>query len=67
MQVFVDELLNLHKGQVGGVFLQCFLTEQGMDIYWRDNLQCPSEEEYKQMISDSISFTSYIHSIMFYV
>lgn len=66
MQVFVDELLNLHKGQVGGVSLQWFLTDQGMDIYWRDNLQCPSEEEYKQMISDSISFTSYIRSIIYY-
>ena len=27
---------------------------EGMDIYWRDHLICPSEEEYKQMISDSI-------------
>ena len=24
-----------------------------MDIFWRDNLECPSEEDYKQMISDS--------------
>ena len=24
-----------------------------MDIYWRDHLVCPSEAEYKQMISDS--------------
>lgn len=26
---------------------------EGMDIYWRDHLVCPSETEYKQMISDS--------------
>lgn len=25
-----------------------------MDIYWRDHLQCPTEEEYKQMISESL-------------
>jgi len=35
--IFIEELLNLHKGQ-------------GFDIYWRDNNQCPSEEEYKTMV-----------------
>jgi geranylgeranyl diphosphate synthase type 3 len=39
-----DELLNLHRGQ-------------GMDLYWRDSLTCPTEEEYVQMVlgSESIS------------
>lgn len=38
MQVFVNELLNLHRGQ-------------GHDIMWRDNLQCPTEEDYIKMVS----------------
>jgi len=37
--VFIEELLNLHRGQ-------------GYDIYWRDNNSCPTEEEYKQMVLD---------------
>jgi geranylgeranyl diphosphate synthase type 3 len=39
MQVFVHELLNLHRGQ-------------GHDILWRDNLQCPTEEQYCDMVLD---------------
>ncbi|KAG8258799.1 Geranylgeranyl pyrophosphate synthase [Homalodisca vitripennis] len=35
-KVCVEQLLELHRGQ-------------GIEIYWRDNFQCPSEEEYKQM------------------
>ncbi|CAG4917875.1 geranylgeranyl pyrophosphate synthase [Colias croceus] len=34
--VYTEQLLELHRGQ-------------GMEIYWRDNVQCPSEEEYKEM------------------
>ncbi len=34
--VFCEQMLELHRGQ-------------GMEIYWRDNYQCPSEEEYRQM------------------
>ena len=30
-------MLELHRGQ-------------GMEIYWRDNFICPTEEEYRQMI-----------------
>eukprot|EP00088_Acartia_fossae_P001363 TRINITY_DN10527_c0_g1_i2.p1 TRINITY_DN10527_c0_g1~~TRINITY_DN10527_c0_g1_i2.p1 ORF type:complete len:336 (-),score=61.34 TRINITY_DN10527_c0_g1_i2:720-1703(-) len=37
-RVFTEQLLELHRGQ-------------GMEIYWRDNFTCPSEEEYKQMIT----------------
>ncbi|KAL9070875.1 MAG: hypothetical protein Q9157_005668 [Trypethelium eluteriae] len=37
--VFVQELLNLHRGQ-------------GMDLYWRDSLICPSEHEYLDMVSN---------------
>ena len=39
MQVFVTELLNLHQGQ-------------GHDIMWRDNLQCPTEDQYCKMVLD---------------
>jgi geranylgeranyl diphosphate synthase type 3 len=39
MNVFVLELLNLHRGQ-------------GQDIVWRDNLRCPTEEEYERMVLD---------------
>lgn len=38
IQVFNEELLNLHRGQ-------------GLDLFWRDTLTVPSEEEYMQMIS----------------
>lgn len=34
--VCIEQLLELHRGQ-------------GMEIYWRDNFACPSEDEYKQM------------------
>ncbi|XP_045534875.1 geranylgeranyl pyrophosphate synthase [Papilio machaon] len=34
--VYTEQLLQLHRGQ-------------GMEIYWRDNFHCPSEDEYKQM------------------
>jgi len=37
-KVFTEQLLELHRGQ-------------GMEIYWRDNFSCPSEEEYRLMIS----------------
>jgi geranylgeranyl diphosphate synthase type 3 len=43
VKVFIDELLNLHRGQ-------------GWDIYWRDSNQCPEEAQYKQMVIDSMSF-----------
>lgn len=36
----IEELINLHKGQ-------------GFDIYWRDNAVCPTEEQYKVMVSKS--------------
>ncbi|PVZ96553.1 hypothetical protein BB558_007518 [Smittium angustum] len=38
--VFADELVNLHWGQ-------------GIEIYWRENLICPSEQDYKKMASNS--------------
>lgn len=42
LDIILDEFLNLHIGQ-------------GKDIYWRDSqkVNCPTEEEYKQMVIDS--------------
>ncbi|THH11232.1 hypothetical protein EW146_g8122 [Bondarzewia mesenterica] len=34
-----DELLNLHRGQ-------------GLELLWRDSLQCPTEDEYIAMVND---------------
>jgi geranylgeranyl diphosphate synthase type 3 len=39
IQIFTEELLNLHRGQ-------------GMDLYWRDSLTCPSEADYLEMVSN---------------
>jgi geranylgeranyl diphosphate synthase type 3 len=39
MNVFVLELLNLHRGQ-------------GHDIQWRDAIKCPTEEQYCDMVVD---------------
>lgn len=37
VQIFTDQLLELHRGQ-------------GMDIHYRDSVQCPTEEQYRQMV-----------------
>ncbi|ORX39577.1 farnesyltranstransferase [Kockovaella imperatae] len=37
MAAVTDELLDLHRGQ-------------GMDLFWRDSLTCPTEEEYVHMV-----------------
>ena len=36
VEVFSEQMLELHRGQ-------------GMEIYWRDNFLCPTEEEYRLM------------------
>lgn len=40
IDVFNEEMLNLHRGQ-------------SLDLYWRENLCCPSEEEYVNMVMNS--------------
>ncbi|AOA63301.1 Geranylgeranyl pyrophosphate synthase [Komagataella phaffii CBS 7435] len=35
--VLIEEMMNLHRGQ-------------GLDLYWRDNFVCPSEEQYLDMV-----------------
>lgn len=37
LKIFTEELLDLHRGQ-------------GMDLFWRDNLACPTEESYIDMV-----------------
>ena len=39
VKIFNEEMVNLHRGQ-------------GMDIYWRDTLMTPTEDEYFLMISN---------------
>lgn len=39
LEIFTEELLNLHRGQ-------------GLDLFWRDSLNCPTEEEYLEMVSN---------------
>ncbi|KAI3333541.1 isoprenoid synthase domain-containing protein [Ustulina deusta] len=39
LTIFSEELVNLHRGQ-------------GMDLYWRDSLTCPSEDEYLEMVGN---------------
>lgn len=39
IKIFTDELLNLHRGQ-------------GMDLFWRDTLTCPSEDDYLEMVGN---------------
>ena len=39
IQIYAEELLNLHRGQ-------------GMDLFWRDTLTCPSEDDYLEMVGN---------------
>lgn len=40
LTIFTEELLNLHRGQ-------------GMDLFWRDTLTTPTEDDYLEMVSNS--------------
>lgn len=42
MNVYIKEMLALHQGQ-------------GLDIFWRDHWQCPTEDEYIDMVKKSAS------------
>ena len=39
IEIFTHELCNLHRGQ-------------GMDLFWRDTLTCPSETDYLEMVGN---------------
>lgn len=36
-QIFLEEMINLHRGQ-------------GLDLYWRESFQCPTEDQYVNMV-----------------
>jgi geranylgeranyl diphosphate synthase type 3 len=36
VSIFTEQMLELHRGQ-------------GMEIHWRDNFKCPTEDEYRLM------------------
>lgn len=42
---YIAELLSLHRGQ-------------GLEILWRDSLQCPTEEQYITMVNNSALYTT---------
>ncbi|KAI7907252.1 geranylgeranyl pyrophosphate synthase [Cokeromyces recurvatus] len=42
IKVCTEELINLHRGQ-------------GIELYWRDSLTCPTEEEYIEMVNNKTS------------
>lgn len=51
--VYTEQLLELHRGQ-------------GMEIYWRDNFICPTEEEYCQMTMKSkMCYILFYTSVLF--
>jgi len=39
IKIYTDELCNLHRGQ-------------GMDLFWRDTLTCPTEDDYLEMVGN---------------
>ncbi|KAE9572913.1 hypothetical protein COL154_002333 [Colletotrichum chrysophilum] len=39
ISIFAEELVHLHRGQ-------------GMDLFWRDTLTCPTEEDYLEMVGN---------------
>jgi geranylgeranyl diphosphate synthase, type III len=39
IRIYMEEMLNLHRGQ-------------GMDIFWRDTLTAPTENDYLKMVSN---------------
>lgn len=39
IEIYTEELLNLHRGQ-------------GMDLFWRDTLTCPTEDDYLEMVGN---------------
>ncbi|KAI5854006.1 isoprenoid synthase domain-containing protein [Tricharina praecox] len=39
LTIYTEELLNLHRGQ-------------GMELFWRDNLRCPTTQDYLEMVSN---------------
>lgn len=47
----LEEMLNLHRGQ-------------GLELFWRDSLACPTEEEYIAMVKNSMG-SQYLCNLIF--
>jgi geranylgeranyl diphosphate synthase type 3 len=43
LTIFSEEILNLHRGQ-------------GIELFWRDSITCPTEDEFINMINNSAYF-----------
>ena len=39
VEIYTEELINLHRGQ-------------GMELFWRDTLTCPNEDDYLEMVGN---------------
>ncbi|KAI9289231.1 geranylgeranyl pyrophosphate synthase [Umbelopsis sp. AD052] len=39
VDIYTEELINLHRGQ-------------GMELFWRDSLTCPTQDEYIEMVNN---------------
>ncbi|XP_019866730.1 terpene synthase [Aethina tumida] len=51
--IALEQVMDLNHSEAVGITLQQILElyrGQGMEIYWRDNFTCPTEEEYNQMV-----------------
>lgn len=63
VDIYTEELINLHKGQgklharTGCRYLLLYIIRKselaGMELFWRDSLTCPTQEEYIQMVNNS--------------
>ncbi|KAL7753309.1 geranylgeranyl pyrophosphate synthetase [Sorochytrium milnesiophthora] len=42
VEIFTEELMNAHRGQ-------------GVEIFWRENMACPTEEQYLEMVGNKTS------------
>ncbi|MCP9265552.1 Geranylgeranyl pyrophosphate synthase [Dirofilaria immitis] len=45
VEIFTEQLMELHRGQ-------------GKELYWRDIVQCPTEEEYEEMATQSMCYNT---------
>ncbi|XP_045494508.1 geranylgeranyl pyrophosphate synthase-like [Colias croceus] len=53
MTLMLDKLLTLNHPRLTKVYCEDFLEivrGQGIEVYWRDNFQIPTEEQYENMI-----------------
>ncbi|XP_072939815.1 terpene synthase-like isoform X1 [Epargyreus clarus] len=57
--IVLDKILALGHPEAVAIFIEIIIEGhrgQGIDIYWRDFLECPSEHEYMDMIKQKTSF-----------